>query len=172
MRRARESKGIVNFSIQDLSPDDRGYVLASWRESHKQSPGADKVPWGFYKYEWGTMLSKIINDPTTKMLGAYADTGKLLGYLVMTPGKRVSTLHWVQVKFELDGEKLRRRGLMTALLEAAELGPRFIYTLRARRDRKTLPDGSVTKSLDESLAATLLARGAVAVYEPMKSWLK
>ena len=55
---------------------------------------------------------------------------------------------------------------------AAELGPRFIYTLRARRDRAQLPDGSRTKSLDETLVASLRARGVSATYVPLKEWLK
>mgnify|MGYP001571226045 FL=1 len=158
------------FVIRTLATADRGYVLSAWRSAHKQSPKCDNVPWSYYKYAWGTLIQKIVDDPATKMLGAYADD-KLLGFLVMSPGKRVHTLHWVGVKFELDGEKLRRRGLMTALLEAADLGSRFIYTLHARRDRAKRPDGTMTKSLDETLVQTLADKGVVAVYNPLKEWL-
>jgi hypothetical protein len=83
----------------------------------------------------------------------------------------VSAVHWVHVKHELDGERMRRRGIMTALLDAAELGTRFVYTLRARRDRATLPDGSTSKSLDESLVVALRARGVSATHVPLKEWL-
>ncbi len=159
------------FRIRPLADTDRGYVLASWREAHKQSPGADKVPWGYYKHEYGTMIARVLDDPATRLLGAYDENDKLLGWLAMTPGKRVNTLHWVLVKFELAGVRLRRRGLMTALLEAAELGTRFVYTMRARRDRAKLRDGSFTKSLDETLAQKLGDANVVAVYTPLKTWL-
>lgn len=158
--------------IRTLDAADRGYALFSWREGHKKSPGADRVPWGYYKSEWGALFEKILDAPATRLLGAYTDDGKLLGWLVMTPGKRVSALHWIHVKHELEGTRLRRRGIMLALLKAAELGPRFIYTLRARRDRAALPDGSMTKTLDESLVVALLARGVNATFINLKEYLK
>jgi len=160
------------MQIRLLDLTDKGYALASWRESHKAAPGVHRVPWSFYKHEYGEIFAQIINAPTTKLLGAYATNDKLLGWLAMTPGKRVHTLHWVQVKFELDGIRMRRRGIMTELLNAAELGPRFVYTLHARRDRVRLPDGSMSRSLDESLVAALQARGIVAAYTPLKEWVK
>ncbi len=160
------------FGIRPLDAADRGYVVASWRESLKQAPGHDKVPWSYFKATIGAELSRITNDPTTRLLGAYDEGEKLLGWLAMTPGKRVHTLHWVQVKYDLAGEKLRRRGLMSALLDAAELGPRFVYTLHARRDRKPLPDGGTTKSLDESLVLALQEKGITATYVALKEWLQ
>lgn len=160
------------MQIRPLDSEDRGYALWSWQEAHKKAPGCDRAPWWAYKREYADTFKKIVDDPTTVMLGAYSHDDKLIGWLVMTPGKRVSTLHWVHVKFELDGKRMRRRGAMLALLEEAGLTPRFAYTLRARRDRATLPDGSVTKSLDESLVAALRARGVTAVYVPMKEWLR
>lgn len=160
------------FSIRPLDAGDKGYALSSWREAHKQSPGCDKVPWGYYKHEWGTMFKRVLDAPDTKLLGAYDENEKLLGWLAMTPGKRVHTLHWVQIKFDTGSEKLRRRGLMLALLEAAELGGSFIYTLRARRHKDTLPDGTVTKSLDETLASALRARGVTATFVALKAWLQ
>lgn len=156
--------------ISALDDTDRGYVLFSWREGHKKSPGADRLPWSFYKHEYVAMFEKILGDATTRLLGAYQD-GKLLGWLAMTPGKRVHTLHWCYVKHELDGARMRRRGIMTALLDAAELGKNFCYTLHARRDRATLPDGSKTKSLDESLVVALREKGVNATYVSLKEWL-
>ena len=163
---------MTDFSVKPLAAVDRGYALSSWRESLKQAPEHHRVPWAYFKNTVGAELSRIINDPTTRLLGAYNESEKLLGWLAMTAGKRVHTCHWVQVKHELDGEKLRRRGLMMALLEAAELGPRFVYTLRARRDRAKLPDGTITKSLDESLVIALQNKGVTATYVPLREWLK
>jgi hypothetical protein len=168
------------MNIRLLDDADRGYALASWRESHKQSPGCDNVPWNFYKVTWGAMFTKLINDPSTVLLGAYTNVDEprtgdegdnLLGFLVMTPGKRVRTLHWVQVKYELNGVRMRRHGIMNDLLSAAELGTRCIYTLRARRDRRPLPDGTMTKSLAETLAVALRARGITPAFTSLKEWL-
>ncbi len=159
------------MNISRLDDTDIGYALFSWREGHKKAPGVDRVPWSYYKHEYGTAFVKILDDPATRTLGAYAE-GKLVGWLVMTPGKRVHTVHWVHVKHDLDGAPMRRQGVMMALLDAAELGARFIYTLRARRDRATLPDGSTTKSLDESLVTALRAKGVTATYVALKEWLK
>lgn len=160
------------LTVRPLDPEDRGYVLSSWRESHKQSPGNDKLPWAFYKSDFGKLFSEIVNSPETTLLGAYTREGELAGWLAMTRGKRVNVLHWVQVKYELGGKRLRRLGIMSQLLREAQLGTPFIYTLRARRDRARLPDGSTTKSLDESLVAALRAKGVVAEYVPLKDWMR
>jgi hypothetical protein len=161
----------VNIEIRDLDPEDRGYALASWRESHKASPGCDRVPWAYYKHEFGTIFAKLINDDATLRLGAYVND-VLHGYLIATLGKRVDTLHWVQVKHEIDGKHVRRKGIASKLLEAADLSNPFIYTLRARRDRRVLLDGTMTKSLDESLVVALRAKGVTATFVPMKEFLK
>ena len=162
----------MSLTIRKLYDEDKGYALSSWRESHKASPGVDKVPWSYYKREWGARFSEIINDPNTVLIGAYNEDDKLAGYLVMSPSKRVHTIHWIQVKWKLDDKMMRRRGIMLALIEAASVGNRFIYTLHARRDRAKLPDGSTSKSLDESLVAALRARGVTASYVALRDWLK
>lgn len=161
------------FTIRNLDPEDIGYALVSWRESHKAAPGADNIPWSYYKHAYGSLFQKILNSPESRLLGAYDENDKLLGWLAMSPGRSVNTLHWVHVKYELDGEKLRRRGLMYALIEAAALGPRFIYTLRARREKLTTPDGETTKTFDEILARALLRdKAMVATYVALKEWIK
>lgn len=157
--------------IRELDKKDLGYALCTWRESMKKAPGLDRVPWSYFKDTVARDLERLLDDPQNRVLGAY-EGEHLLGWLAATPGKRVSTLHWVYVKHTLDGVRMRRRGVMLALLEAAELGPRFVYTLRARRDRAKLPDGSMTKSLDESLVAALRAKGVTATYVALKEWLK
>ena len=159
------------FTIRKLDDEDRGYALVSWRESHKAAPGCDRVPWSFYKHEYGKLFSKILNDPSSKLPGADDDYDNLLGWLAMSPGRSVHTLHWVHVKYESDNEKLRRRGLMYALIDAAELGPRFIYTLRARREKA--PEDDTIKTFDEILARALLRdKNAVATYVALKEWIK
>lgn len=142
--------------------------MFSWREGAKKAPGLNSLPWGYFKDTLGYAFEKILDDPTTKLLGAYTHEEKLLGWIVTTPGKRVHTVHWIHVKHELDGKKTRRRGVMTALLDAANLGERFIYTLRGRRLRR---NASPFKSLDEILVASLRARGITATLVPLKEWL-
>lgn len=162
----------MNVTVRALDDDDKGYALSSWRESHKQSPGVDRVPWPYYRSEWGEKFRAIINDPTTCMLGAYTADDQLAGWLAATPGKRVSTLHYVYVKWKLDGKLVRRQGVMETLLAAAGLGRAFAFTCKGRRDRVTLPDGTITKSLDESLVAALRTSGISATYIPLKEWYK
>ena len=142
--------------IRPLDKGDVGYCLMSWYSSHKDVTRIK--PWHVYKAAYGPIFKKIVDDPATVLLGAYED--KLIGWLAMTPGKRVDTLHWCYTKHELDGEHVRRRGVMTALLEEADLGMNFVYTLRPRR------------KLDEALVAALKARGVTACFVPMKDWLK
>lgn len=169
VRSTREG-GKVNIGPLDAA--DRGYALFSWRESHKQAPSVHRMPWSYYKDTLGHAFQQILDDKHTVTLGIYTDARELVGWLAMTPGKRVHTVHWVHVKYELDGVRMRRRGAMLALLAAADLGKNFVYTLHARRDRATLPDGSVTKSLDESLVYALRGKGVTATYVPLKEWLK
>jgi hypothetical protein len=153
--------------IKPLEQRDRGYALFSWREGVKKAPGLCRLPWAYFKDTLGYALAKILDDPTTRLLGAYTvPADKLVGWLAMTPGKRVATVHWVHVKHEE-----RRAGVMTALLDAADLGKSFVYTLRGRRDRAKLPDGSTSKSLDETLVAALRARGVNTTFVNLKEWL-
>lgn len=161
--------------IKPIEDRDRGYVLFSWREGAKRAPSLDRLPWSYFRDTYGHAFGTVLDDPTTRVLGAYtddSDEGKLIGWLLMSPGKRVSTVHWVHVKPELDGEQTRRRGTMTALLDAAQLGKNFVYTLHAKRNRAKLPDGSTSKSLDETLVAALRARGITATFVAIKEWLK
>lgn len=160
------------IEIRELAFDDKGYAIVTWREGHKQAPGCDRVPWAYYKHEWVPKLVALVNDKSTLMLGAYNENNQLLGWLAATPGKRVDTLHWVHVRYELDKREMRRRGIATALIEAADLGDTFIYTLHGRHKRIELPDGSKTRTIDDVMVAALGARGVTATYVALKEWLK
>lgn len=165
----------MSITIQKLRDEDKGYALSSWRESHKAAPGVDRLPWSYYKRAWGDLFARIVNDSNTVLLGAYDHHGELVGWLAMTPSTRTNILHWVHVKWQVGNLPMRRRGLMMLLLDEAGLlrkDRHFIYTLHARRDRAQLPDGSKSKSLDESLVVALRARGVNATYVALKDWLK
>lgn len=154
------------MEIRPLDAADRGYALTAMREAHKTSPGCARAPWWTYKLEYGAMLGELINAPSTVLLGAYEDA--LLGFLVMTPGKRCPALHWVQVKSKVDGARVAfRRDIAFELIAAAKLGPRFIYTLRGPRCRQ-----DDAKSLDEVLVRALRERGVHATFVHIKEWLK
>jgi hypothetical protein len=103
-------------------------------------------------------------------LGSYADTGDVVGWLVMTPGKRVQTLHWVHVRQKLsDGMRVQnRRALALDLIAAAKLGNNFVYTLRGPRCRKE----SGFRTTDEMMVAALRGKGVTASYINVKEWLK
>lgn len=161
---------MTDVVVTELLDADRPYALSSWRESHKQAPGVDRVPWASYKREYGAIMTRLLFDGGALLLGAYRATpdgpSELLGFLVSSPGKRVDTLHWVQVKHkDAAGASLRRAGLMTKLIAAAEFGERFVYTMRARRE-----PGHGT--LDRLLAKKLAERGVVAGFVPLLEWVK
>jgi len=161
---------VTDVQVFELATRDRAYALSSWRESHKQTSACRRVPWAFYKEHYGTPFARILADGGTLALGAYRVTpdgpGELLGFLVATPGRRVDTLHWVQTRFQdAAGAHVRRQGVASKLIEAAQLGSPFVYTLRSRRAQ-----GRTT--LDQVLAEKLAARGVTAVYEPFQEWLK
>lgn len=155
--------------VRALDDNHKGYALCTWREGAKKAPGFDRVPFSYFKDVYGRAFKQILDDPAARLLGAYTNDA-LVGWLAMSPGKRVHTVHWVHTKFELDGERLRRRGIMTALLDAAELGSRFIYTCRAQRVKRS--GGSTIKSLDEALVLALRAKGVSATYVSLKEWSK
>jgi hypothetical protein len=157
------------MNIRPLGEADIGYALNVWQEAHKTSPGCRRAPWWAYRREYGDLFKKIVDDLTTVMLGAYDERNRLIGFLVMTPGKRVHTVHWCQVKRKLDDERvLDRRRIFFALLDAADVGTRFVYTLRGPRVTKE----TGAKSLDEILVAALRDKGISATMVPLKEWLK
>lgn len=157
------------MNIRPLRVEDRGYAITAWSEAHKTSPSCARASWRAYKLEYVAMFKKLVDDPTTVMLGAYDGLDQLLGFLVMTPGKRVDTLHWCHVKNKLGGKRVPdRRDLFFRLLEAADLGPRFAYTLRGPKCRKE----TGARSLDELLVAALRDKGISATHVPLREWLR
>lgn len=150
------------MNIRELDPDDRGYVISSWREGHKQAPKMCRVPWSYYKYSHGALIKQAFDG--AEVLGAYVED-VLIGYVVFTRGKRVHTLHWLYVK-----KDARKNGIATALLEAADLGKRFAYTLEGPKHKVRYADREY-RSVDLFLVAWLRARGTTAVYSPLKDFL-
>lgn len=155
----------MDVEVKPLESVDKPYALTSWRESHHQGAMMKGIPWPVYKREYGTLFWELLNHSTSLVLGAYRKSDdQLMGFLVATPGKRIDVLHWVSVRHtDKGGEKVRRQGIMMALINAADLGTRWIYTLKGRNHNDS--------SLDEVLAKKLSAKGITPVYVPLHQWL-
>lgn len=158
-------------TIRPMHADDLSYVRSTWKEGHKDAPGAERMRWPVYKLTVGKQIDQVLAEPSTQVLVAYADNGRAIGWLAFTPGRSISTVHWAHTRHELDGEPCRRRGVMTALLDRAGLGKRFAYTFRgARRNNGSRRSGR-GDSLDLTIAAWLRGRGVTAVYVPVEEFL-
>lgn len=164
---------MIEFTIRPLAETDRGFVVMSWRQGAKEAPTSARTPWHYFKATTGKLIGDLVNGADQRILAAYTDDNKILGWICYTPGKRTHTLHWVYVKHGGD-MLLRRKGLMMALLDSAHLGERFAYTMRARKTHENddqLRDGSKAKSFDMLLAEKLQERGINAAYVPLKEFL-
>lgn len=175
-----ESADLI-VTLRAAQPDDRAYLISSWLEEYKYASGRfARSPWGAFRRQVSPQIAAILDSPRTRTLVAAAPDGRIAGYLVYTPGTRISAVHWSHTRAVLGGEKLRRRGVMTMLLEAAELGQRFIYTFKGPKKRKTRPGAAGlvhtisahSPNVDETIAAWLRGRGVTAVYMPIEEWMK
>lgn len=155
----------MQVTVRPLDAEDRPYALTSWRESHHQGAAMKNVPWPVYKREYGALFWELLNHHSSLVLGAYRTTdNQLMGFLVASPGKSIDVLHWVMVRHaDKKGDKVRRQGVMTALINAADLGTRWIYTLKGRKHNDV--------SLDEVLANKFIDKGTTPVYVPLHQWL-
>lgn len=172
--------------LRPLAPDDRRYAAATWRESFKESSSTLlRAPWSMYKATIGKQLGDLVTASQT--LGAYNEDGRVIGWIAYAPGRTISTVHWVHCRFKLtcpDGhdEQCRRRGVMTLLLDAAELGKRFAYTHRGPRahshhggkDRSLdAPKYTIRgDTLDIPIAESLRKRGVTAAFVPYEEWAR
>lgn len=156
------------MQIRPLDAGDVRYALTAWQEAHKTSPSCRRAPWWAYRQEYGTAFKQLVDDPSTILLGAYDERG-LLGFLIATRGKRLHTLHWCQTKRKIGDTRVEdRRRIFFDLIEAANLGSRFAYTLRGPRVAKE----TGARSLDEILVNDLRAMGVTATYVALKEWLR
>lgn len=167
--------------IHPLAHDDFGYAMTSWREAHKESSAALlRMPWPAYKSLVGKQLAELLYADSTKTLAAYAPNGKVIGWIAYTPGRTVSAVHWCHTRYELGEDKCRRQGVMTALIDAASLGRRFVYTHKGPRPhvhrggrhetRRTGPARG--PSIDETIAEWLRGRGVTAAFVPFEEYAR
>lgn len=141
-----------------MEPSESGYVIKSWIETlhghHK------RTPWSVYKPFVMPQLRRVLQSST--VLTAILDDGVLAGWIAFEKRPRVSALHWIHTRFTHPKSKasLRRRGIATALFEAADLGPRFVFTHRS------------PSPIDEQLTLILSKRDVTALHVPYTEWKK
>ena len=178
-----EQQPSLVVDIRRASPDDLRYVYATWLSEYKYSSGRlARAPYDMYRATVGKQLHDLVWADRTRVVAAYMPDGRIAGWLAYVPGRSVSTVHWCYTRFRLDGEKLRRRGVMAALLEAADLGSRFAYTfrgakehrLRGKQDRaEHAPRLSIRgDTSDEPIVAWLRGRGVTAAFVDIAEWLR
>lgn len=184
------------ITIAPVRTADLAYCRSTWAESFKHSPDAGRMSWQIYKRHVVPQLQRILYRDDTEVLAAYLGPD-IAGWIAYVPGRRVSTVHWVYTRCAIwdhtrctqdgcrvDGgrlshgvrcpghfdnlEKLRRRGVMTALVDAADLGDRIVYTHRGPRPKHR---GSVRTS-DEWIVPWLRRRGINAAHMPWEEWNK
>lgn len=156
----------TTITIRALSDDDRRYAVTTWLESYKESRVGERMPWAMYKQTVGKEIADILDS--ARVIAAYTPRGRVVGWLAYTPGRSISVVHWAYTRRTLEDQLMRRRGVMSALLDAASLGSRFAYTHRgARRQGGQRRRGP---GLDVAIAEWLAGRGVTAVYVPYADW--
>lgn len=144
--------------MRALAPDDVAYVQGAFSEGYKGSSNRmHKMTWVRYKRDVRPVLHQIL--ARSEVLVAEHD-GAVVGWIALVRGARVDTVHWIATRMCIDGGPLlRRRGVMTAIIDAARLKDRIVYTHRG------------SKRSDEWIASWLRTRGAISVvYQPYEEW--
>lgn len=165
------------ISIRRPAREDLAYIRGTFHEGHKGSPDTAGMTWRYFKRFIEPGLDAVLQRKDTELVAAYSDVAPIIvGWLAFHRGRRVDTVHWAHTRYRislphnqrhpLDGEKLRRRRVLTQLLDAAQLKDRIAYTHKgayAKHDH----DGV---TMDERLLPWLHARGQHAAYVPMEEW--
>lgn len=140
------------IAIRPATADELPYIRGAFAEGYKQSSNQlAKLPWSTYKRDVRPRLYQAL-DGAAILVADHG--GEVAGWIALAPGRRVDTVHWITTRLHHRG-----RGVMRALVEAARLKERIVYTHRG------------PKRSDESIAQWLAARGAVSVvYEPYERW--
>lgn len=162
-------------AVRDLSglglSDDRDYIAKSWLDSYHRARGNHRLPADAYYPRHRPTVERILAAPSTRALVALTPADRVIGWIVWTPSRYIPAVHYALVRHNLDGEEWRRRGVLTALLAAAELGDQFVYTHAGeyrrggRWKRHHWP-----RPLDEEIAAALARRGVSATFQAYREW--
>lgn len=136
-------------------PGEMAYLRSSFCEGFKASSNRlAKLPWPDFKRTERPKLDAVLALGDTQLLVADLE-GLVAGWLAWSPGRRVDTVHWTHARHQV-----RRRGVMRALVDAAGLKNRLVYTHRGARRS------------DEWIVPWLASRGVHAAYLPLAEWSK
>lgn len=145
--------------VRPARTDELAYCRGSFAEGFKLSANAlGKMPWTAYKRDVRPRLTACL--AAAELLVADLD-GDIAGWIALTRGRRVDTVHWIATRLRIgvDGPSLRRHGIARRLVDAAQLKDRIVYTHRG------------PKRSDVWISQWLGRRGAISVvYEPYESW--
>jgi hypothetical protein len=173
------------FRIVDGLPDaDRGYVIREWTDGIHATKGNHKKPFRFWKPVWREQITRVLDMPETRTLVAHHDTERLmrdgsdlgptcLGFLVWTPGnagRGWPAIHYAFTRHSVGGVPWRRRGVLSALVDAAELGPRVQYTQHGEHRRNGRQLSPVP--MHEPIVEWLRGKGMAVAYTPIEEWLR
>jgi len=168
----------LSLRIRHAHRDDPGemaYIRSSFGEGYKQSSNRlFKMPWPDFKRLERPRLDAVLGRADTQLLVADLD-GAVAGWLAWCPGRRVDTVHWThtrlrihedncatradrRAKCDCDAEDLRKRRVMTTLVNAAQLKNRLVYTHRGARRS------------DEWIVPWLARRGVTAAFLSLREW--
>jgi hypothetical protein len=175
--------GGVAIRLAPPAPDDLPYIRKTWLDSFHAAPGNHRQRFRDWKHRPAATIARLLEDPTTQVLVARDPDARLIrdgvdlgpaiiGWTVWTPGRGVTTIHYVYVRHAVDGVQWRRRGVMTALFDAIGMERVVRYThqgeykLGTHWKRTNRP-----RPLDEEIKDWLKGRGVTAVYEPVEEFM-
>ena len=185
------------LTFRRVALDDLPRVRGAFAEGYKHAPGVDRMPWRYYKRWVVPDLERVLTWPGADLLGGYDPSGQLCGWIAYSRGRRVDAVHWVSVPYYLPlshelcigcspGERgqqqhaaacplapanrtqIRRRGIMTALFDAAQLQERLVYTHRG----PAREHGDDRRTMDERLLPWLRSRGHQPAFVKWEEWSK
>jgi hypothetical protein len=155
-------------AIRPAHADEMPFVLRSWVEAHKRSPRGRRLNWAEYKTVARPEIVDCLARRDTRILVADV-AGDVAGWIAYAPGRSLDAIHWITTRNRLRGpdglpvgETIRRRGVMSALVAAAALKPRAVYTFRGP---KIGPE-----TIDLPIARWLASHGVIATHEPYARW--
>jgi hypothetical protein len=177
-----------DHEIRIAAPDDnaRPYIRKTWAESFHRAPGQSHRRFRSYKRDAYATIDRLLGDPSTRALVATSPDAfiecvsgdpatrvpAIVGWIVWTPRPGIDTVHYIYVRHEAGGIEWKRRGVMTALVETADLARRVAYTHKGEQRVGSYWSGKdLPRSLDEVIVDWLRERGVTAVYEPVGEWL-
>ena len=155
----------AELELRRLGVAEIGYAVSSWEATHRSGT---RLPWSAYKKLHVPVIRHLINREDVNLLGAYRGE-KIVGWMAWTPGK-LPAVHYAFVR---DGEK--RKGVFGAMLDASEVGRRWIYSHRGEEAKNpNVEPGELGRrtTLDRVILPALARRGVYGTFVDATEWLE